>query len=45
MAGVEQAKRLTKDPWFEALHEAGLGDMAGKISSRPRKQIACYLDE
>jgi predicted P-loop ATPase len=32
MAGEEQAKRLTKDPWFEALQEAGLDDMTGKIS-------------
>jgi predicted P-loop ATPase len=32
MAGREQAKRLTKDPWLEALQEAGLGDMSGKIS-------------
>jgi predicted P-loop ATPase len=33
-AGEEQAKRLTKDPWFEALQEAGLDDMNGKISMR-----------
>jgi hypothetical protein len=32
MAGVEQAKRLTKDPWLEALQEAGLEDRTGKIS-------------
>jgi hypothetical protein len=32
-AGVEQAKRLTRDPWLEALQEAELGDMEnGKIS-------------
>jgi hypothetical protein len=31
-AAQEQEQRLTRDPWFDALHEAGLGDMKGKIS-------------
>src|SRR5262249_851833 len=30
-AAEEQERRLTRDPWFEALHDA-LGDMKGKIS-------------
>src|SRR5215472_11625170 len=30
-AAEEQEQRLTRDPWFEALHDA-LGDMKGKIS-------------
>jgi predicted P-loop ATPase len=32
MAAVQQAQRLTRDPWLEALQEAGLVDMYGKIS-------------
>jgi hypothetical protein len=32
IAGVQQAQRLTRDPWLEALQEAGLEDMSGKIS-------------
>jgi predicted P-loop ATPase len=32
LAAQEQAIRLTRDPWLEALEEAELGDMAGKIS-------------
>jgi hypothetical protein len=32
MASEQQAERLTRDPWLEALIEAGLEDMDGKIS-------------
>jgi hypothetical protein len=32
IAGVQQAQRLTRDPWLEALIEAGLEDLDGKIS-------------
>jgi predicted P-loop ATPase len=32
LAAQQQAIRLTRGPWLEALEEAELGDMAGKIS-------------
>jgi hypothetical protein len=31
-AAAQQAQRLTQDPWLEALQEAGLDEMSGKIS-------------
>jgi hypothetical protein len=33
-AAAQQASRLTVDPWMEALGEAGLDEMSGKVSMR-----------